>query len=197
MMFPFRQNTGWIEVVTGPMFSGKSEELIRRLKRAEIARQRIAVFKPKIDDRYHPEDIVSHSQQRFTAIPIQNASEVLEKLEIGTNVIAIDEAQFFDTKLVEVCEELADRGLRVLVAGLDQDYRGKPFSPMDKLLAIAESITKLQAVCMRCGAPATRSQRIVVENSEQVVVGANEYYEARCRFCFDRPKGSHDEHSEK
>jgi len=185
-MFSPRREAGWIEVITGPMFCGKSEELIRRVKRAVIARQRVCVFKPLKDIRYDASDIVSHSQQRFTAIPIEFASEMLERVEIGTNVIGIDEAQFFGPDVVEICEELANRGLRVIAAGLDQDFRGKPFPPMPDLMAIAESITKLQAICMRCGSAATRSQRLTFE-TEQVVVGASESYEARCRFCFEPP----------
>lgn len=176
--------SGWIEIVTGPMFCGKSEELIRRLRRAMIAKQRVTVFKPATDDRYDAVDIVSHSQQRLNAIPVDNASEIMERVEVGTQVVGIDEAQFFGEDLVQVCETLANRGLRVLIAGLDQDYRGRPFHPMPHLMSVAESITKLQAICMRCGAPATRSQRLI-EDSDQVVVGATESYEARCRSCFE------------
>lgn len=186
MQFTGSHRTGWIEVVTGPMFCGKSEELIRRLKRATLARQRVAVFKPATDDRYDPQNIVSHSRQRFDAIPIQHASDILERLRVGTNVVGIDEAQFFGQELIAICEEMADRGVRVIIAGLDQDYRGRPFPPMPELLAIAESVTKLQAVCMRCGALATRSQRLS-QDEDQVLVGAAEVYEARCRFCFERP----------
>ncbi len=186
-MFALSRSIGWIEVITGPMFSGKSEELIRRLNRAQLARQRIIVFKPVIDNRYHSEDIVSHSRLRITAIPIENASDILKFVEVGTQVVGIDEGQFFGPELVEICDQLADRGVRVIVAGLDQDYRGKPFGPIPQLLAIAESVTKLKAVCMRCGAPASRSQRLL-KHSEQVVIGSAETYEARCRLCFERPE---------
>ncbi len=185
-MFTVSRHIGWIEVVTGPMFSGKSEELIRRLQRAKLAKQRIMVFKPSLDKRYDVEDIVSHSQLRINAIPIDTASEILKYVEVGTQVVGIDEAQFFGEDLIQVCDKLADRGVRVIVAGLDQDYRGKPFGPIPSLLAIAESITKLQAICMRCGAPATRSQRLTADE-KQVVVGASEVYEARCRLCFEPP----------
>jgi len=167
------------------MFCGKTEELIRRIKRALIARQRIVVFKPTTDVRYDEADIVSHSQQRIESIPVESVAQILERLEIGTQVLGIDEAQFFGPELVDLCEDLADRGLRVIVAGLDQDYRGKPFGSIPQLLAVAESVTKLQAICVRCGEPATRSQRIT-EETDQVVVGANDMYEARCRFCFER-----------
>ncbi len=195
MIYPYNTKTGWIEVVTGPMFSGKSEELIRRLKRAEIARQRIMVFKPEIDDRYDAKDIVSHDKQRFNATPIKDAEEIFDLIKTEVNVVAIDEAQFFDSNLVDVCEALADRGIRVIAAGLDQDYRGKPFSPMDQLLAVAESITKLQAVCVKCGAPATRSQLLrKKENEEEHLVGGQELYEARCRACFERIEENYDEH---
>ncbi|HAA57489.1 MAG TPA: thymidine kinase [Myxococcales bacterium] len=185
-MYSNGHRSGWIEIITGPMFSGKSEELIRRLKRAVIARQRVAVFKPSTDDRYDAVDIVSHSKQRFTAYPIEQAAEILEKVEVGTNVVGIDEAQFFGDELLDICEDMANRGLRVVIAGLDMDYLGTPFPPMPQLMAVAESITKLQAVCMRCGAPATRSQRLVLDEG-QVLVGATESYEARCRFCFEEP----------
>ncbi|MFZ9887514.1 MAG: thymidine kinase [Myxococcota bacterium] len=180
---------GHIEVICGPMFSGKTEELIRRLRRAQIARQRVVVFKPKIDDRYHESDIVSHSSQRLESIPIEHASEiepVVRRLE--PQVIGVDEAQFFRGDLVEVCERLADAGIRVLAAGLDLDYRGQPFGPIPRLLAVAEFITKQLAVCMVCGAPAARSQRVSwalgAASEEQVLVGATEAYEARCRRCF-------------
>lgn len=181
--------TGWIEVVVGPMFSGKSEELIRRLNRAAIARQPLKVFKPRIDDRYHPENIVSHSEQSFSAFPIDSANDILRSLSSETRVVGIDEGQFFGPELVHVCEKLADSGVRVIVVGLDLDFRGVPFSPMPELMAVAESVTKLTAVCSRCGSPANRSQRLNLPSSSnaQVQVGAKEAYEARCRFCFENP----------
>jgi len=184
------QGTGWIEVICGSMFSGKTEELIRRLRRAQIARQKVLIFKPRIDDRYHPEQIVSHSDQRMESIPIGSAREMLEKLAPDVQVVGVDEAQFFGADLVEVCETLANRGLRVIVAGLDQDYLGRPFEPMPALLAVAEYITKNLAICVQCGNPANRSQRIR-PGGDRIQVGAQDAYEARCRRCFrpepDRP----------
>lgn len=183
---------GHIEVICGPMFSGKTEELIRRLRRAQIARQRVVVFKPRIDDRYDSVQIVSHSAQRLESLPIDDVSEIEPHVaRHEPHVVGIDEAQFFDERLLGVAERLADRGLRVVVAGLDLDYLGRPFGPIPSLLAIAESITKQLAVCMVCGAPAARSQRVseVLEASDrdgQVEVGAAERYEARCRRCFVR-----------
>lgn len=182
---------GHIEVICGPMFSGKTEELIRRLRRAQIARQRVVVFKPKIDDRYDVNDIVSHSSQRLQSVPIEVASEIEPYVKrTEPHVIGIDEAQFFHEELVGVCERLADGGTRVLVAGLDLDYLGQPFGPIPELLAVAELITKQLAVCMVCGAPAARSQRVSRSLSAiteaQVLVGATDSYEARCRRCFVR-----------
>ena len=174
---------GWIEVICGSMFSGKSEELIRRLKRAAIARQKVQAFKPALDERFSSEDIVSHDKNRIPSIPVSVSSEVLSAVAHDTQVVALDEAQFFDLSLVEVCEELANRGMRVIVAGLDQDYLGRPFEPIPQLLAVAESITKTMAVCMRCGAPANRSQRLV-QSRERVLLGAASEYEPRCRKCF-------------
>ncbi|MBD3367471.1 MAG: thymidine kinase [Candidatus Eisenbacteria bacterium] len=174
---------GWIEVICGSMFSGKSEELIRRLRRAKIARQEVVAFKPSIDDRYDEDDIVSHDERRIESVRIAKASEILARVDDAVEVVGIDEAQFFDGDLVAVCEELADTGRRVIVAGLDQDYLGRPFEPMPQLLAVAEYITKTLAVCMRCGRPANRTQRIIASD-ERVVVGADEVYEARCRRCF-------------
>lgn len=179
-----RSNLGWIEVITGSMFSGKSEELIRRLRRAQIARQRVQIFKPKIDGRYSPEHIVSHSDMRIEAEVVGSADEILKKVDHRTEVVGIDEGQFFDPRLVEVCNQLADMGKRVIVAGLDQDYRGQPFEPMPQLLAIAEYITKTLAICMRCGNPANHTQRLVA-STDRVVVGGSEAYEARCRRCFE------------
>jgi thymidine kinase len=174
--------TGWVEVVCGSMFSGKTEELIRRIRRAAIARQKVQVFKPRIDDRYDAEAVVSHSDLRVHGIPVDSAQEILEGVESDTAVVGIDEVQFFDLHLVEVVNLLADRGVRVICAGLDQDYMGRPFEPMPQLLAIAEVITKTLAVCMVCGAPANRSQRLSASES-RVVIGAHDTYEARCRRC--------------
>ena len=174
---------GWIEVIAGSMFSGKSEELIRRLRRAKIARLRVQVFKPEIDVRFSRDHIVSHSEMRHESAAVRNAAEILERVEPGTDVVGIDEAQFFDNHLVDVVNTLAGRGLRVIVAGLDQDYTGRPFEPMLQLLAVAEYITKTHAICVRCGQPANYSQRIV-EVEGRVVVGAGDAYEARCRRCF-------------
>jgi thymidine kinase len=177
---------GWIEVICGSMFSGKTEELIRRLRRAEIARQQVAIFKPEIDNRYGTDHLVSHSDQKLPSMSVSNASQILE-LAADAQVVGIDEAQFFGMELVEVCEELAARGKRVIVAGLDQDFRGKPFEPMPQLLAVAESITKTLAICVKCGNPANRTQRIV-RDKHRVLVGAADVYEARCRHCFEPPE---------
>ena len=166
-----RQPTqGWIEVIVGCMFSGKSEELIRRLRRAQIARQRVQTFKPTIDNRFSAQDIVSHSEMRIESAVVASSRMLLDKVEPDTEVIGIDEGQFFDATLVGVADELANRGLRVIVAGLDQDYRGRPFEPMPQLMAVAEYVDKTLAVCMRCGAPANRSQRLV-HKAGRVVVG--------------------------
>ena len=183
MLQPFPEDTGWIEVVCGSMFSGKTEELIRRLRRAQIARQAVQIFKPKLDNRYEIERIVSHSQQRLDCIAVERAAEIFRHLDPDTEVVGIDEAQFFGKELVDVVEELARRGLRVIVAGLDQDYRGQPFEPMPHLLAVAEYVSKELAICAVCGNPANRSQRIV-PRTERVMVGAEGDYEARCRRCF-------------
>ena len=179
------RNTGWIEVVCGCMFSGKTEELIRRLRRAQIAKQQVAIFKPRIDTRYSAEHIVSHSDQSIVSHPVTDASEIAD-LAGDAQVIGIDEGQFFKANLVEVCEQLADAGKRVIVAGLDQDYRGKPFEPMPQLLAVAEYITKTLAICVVCGNPADRTQR-KTQQQDRVVIGAKDIYEARCRNCFEPP----------
>src|SRR6266853_1825158 len=178
-----RVTTGWIEVIAGSMFSGKSEELIRRLRRAKIARQKVQVFKPAIDMRYSHDHIVSHSEMRHESSTVETAAELLSKVEKNTEVVGIDEGQFFDNELVEVANKLAQRGIRVIIAGLDQDYTGKPFEPMPQLLAIAEYITKTHAICVRCGQPANYSQR-TFDSEERVAVGAGDRYEARCRRCF-------------
>lgn len=166
------------------MFSGKTEELIRRLRLTLIAKQKAEIFKPEIDNRYSEEHIVSHNDQKFTCRPVPDAVKILELVGDHTRVVGIDEAQFFDDGIISVCQKLANRGLRVIVAGLDQDYLGRPFGPVPQLLAVAESILKLKAVCMICGGLATRSQRLTGETN-QVVVGAAERYEARCRACFN------------
>ena len=179
-----RGNIGWIEVICGSMFSGKSEELIRRLRRAQIARQRVQIFKPRIDVRFSEAHIVSHSEQRIASDVVSTAQEILERIDARTEVVGIDEAQFFDKEIVTVCGRLADMGKRVIVAGLDQDYLGRPFEPMPQLLAIAEYITKTLAICMRCGNPANHTQRLI-DRDERVIVGAGDIYEARCRRCFE------------
>jgi len=178
------RQTGWIEVVCGSMFSGKSEELIRRLRRAQIARQKVQIFKPHFDTRYAQDEIVSHSEMRIPSKNVASAAELLEVVDADTEVVGIDEGQFFDADLPAVCNELANRGKRVIVAGLDQDYLGKPFEPMPQLLAIAEYITKTLAICVVCGNPANHTQRLVA-SQDRVLLGAQGTYEARCRRCFD------------
>jgi thymidine kinase len=165
------------------MFSGKTEELIRRVKRGIYGKQKVQVFKPKADDRYDEKQVVSHSQLKFTSTPIERAEEILAHLREDTQVVAIDEVQFFGPGLVAICEALASTGIRVICAGLDQDYLGKPFEPIPQLLAVGEDITKLLAICVVCGNPANRSQR-VEPRQERVVVGSAGSYEARCRKCF-------------
>jgi thymidine kinase len=178
----FPKDIGWIEVICGSMFSGKTEELIRRVKRAVYGKQRVQVFKPRIDTRYDEVQVVSHSQHKLVSTPIDRADELFRHLQPDTRVVGIDEVQFFGGEVLAVCEALANRGVRVICAGLDQDYAGKPFEPMPQLLAIAEFITKVHAICVVCANPANRSQRIV-SSSDLVVVGAQEAYEARCRKC--------------
>ena len=178
-----RRSAGWIEVIAGSMFSGKSEELIRRLRRAKIARQKVQVFKPEIDERYSKDHIVSHSEMKHESANVHTAADVRAKIQADTEVVGIDEAQFFDNELINVVNELAEMGMRVIVAGLDQDYTGKPWEPMPQLLAVAEYITKTHAICVKCGQPANYSQRIF-ESEERVAVGATGMYEARCRQCF-------------
>jgi thymidine kinase len=175
------KETGWIEVIAGCMFSGKTEELIRRLRRAQIAKQEVKIFKPKIDIRYSNKSIVSHSEQSLPSLLVEKPEEILSLSE-KAQVVGIDEAQFFSQELVLICTQLADGGKRVIVAGLDQDYRGIPFEPMPQLLAIAEYITKPLAICMVCGNPADKTQRKII-SVERVVVGAADIYEARCRKC--------------
>lgn len=177
-------NTGWIEAICGPMFSGKSEELIRRLRRAVIARKRVQVFKPAIDNRYSDSDIVTHGAVRMRSEPINSAGEILAKLDWRTQVVGVDESNFFGPELVAVANQLADGGKQVIIAGLDTDFMGRPFIPMPDLLAVAESITKTLAICMRCGAPAKHTQRLS-GSDELIMVGASDSYEARCRRCFE------------
>ena len=180
-----RNNTlraGWIEVICGSMFSGKTEELIRRLNRARIAKQKVEVFKPAIDTRYDDEDVVSHDSNKSSSIPVQNASQILFYAE-EFEVVGIDEAQFFGDELVSVCNELAEKGKRVVVSGLDMDYTGKPFGPIPQLLSIAEYVTKVHAICMRCGNLANYSHRTVI-NDKLVVLGETDSYEPLCRNCF-------------
>ncbi|MCR9050611.1 MAG: thymidine kinase [Phaeodactylibacter xiamenensis] len=176
------QRSGWIEIICGSMFSGKTEELIRRLKRAKIANQRVEIFKPKVDTRYDEAKVVSHDANYILSTPIEHSRRLLELTE-GVNVIGVDEAQFFDEDLPEVCQMLALRGLRVIVAGLDMDFRGKPFGPMPNLLAVAEYITKVHAICQHCGNLATHSYRLSADD-HTVVLGEKDTYEARCRTCY-------------
>ena len=178
------QPVGWIEVITGSMFSGKSEELIRRLRRAQIARQKVQIFKPRFDDRYGQDHIVSHSEMRIPSETVSDSKELLERVGADTEVVGVDEGQFFDLDLPAALSALADRGKRVIVAGLDQDYLGKPFEPIPQLLAIAEYITKTLAICVVCGNPANHTQRLVA-SQDRVLLGAQGMYEARCRHCFD------------
>ncbi len=183
-------HSGWVEVICGSMFSGKTEELIRRLKRAEIARQKVQVFKPKVDERYSADHVMSHSSQRLTAEPLENIEMLLERVNDATRVVGIDEAQFFSPVIVDIVSRLADRGLRVIVAGLDLDYKGLPFGPIPALMATAELVTKMSAICTVCGNPASRSQRLggdSTETPQTLLIGGSETYEARCRRCFERP----------
>lgn len=188
-----RHTHGSIEVVCGSMFSGKTDELIRRLVRATIARQKVQVVKPAIDVRYAVEKVTSHTGSNFDAIPVEKASDILEKLEADTTVVGIDEAQFFDEGVVEVAQTLADRGIRVIVAGLDMDFRGEPFGPMPIIMSMAEQVDKLHAICMTCGDEASRTQRLVNGKPARyddpiVIVGASELYEARCREHHEVPR---------
>jgi thymidine kinase len=186
------QTGGGLEVICGSMFSGKTEELIRRVKRAQIARRRVQVFKPVLDTRYSGEHVASHDGVRAQAMPVASAPEIADLIEAATEVVAIDEAQFFDRGIVDLCEALAARGKRVIVAGLDQDFRGESFGAMAELMARAENVDKLQAICVRCGAPASRTQRLIDGSPASyhdpvILVGATEAYEARCRACHEVP----------
>lgn len=187
---------GWIEVISGCMFAGKTEELIRRINVLSYAKKNIIVFKPKIDNRYSDSEIVSHSGAKVPCLVVEKAQDILKKIEADTEVVAIDEVQFFDKDIVEVCEYLADKGIRVMVAGLDKDFRGESFGVMPELLTRAEFVTKLTAVCAKCGAPATRTQRLVNAKPAGfedpiVMVGADESYEPRCRHCHQVPNKPH------
>lgn len=175
---------GWMEVICGSMFSGKTEELIRRLKRVEFAKQKMLLFKPAIDDRYHTEKVVSHKGSSFHAIPVKHSSEILTHWK-KERIVAIDEAQFFDKELIDVCNQLAKQGVRVILAGLDMDYLGKPFGPMPELICCAEYVTKVHAICVSCGNLAQFSHR-TSQDSEQVLVGAVEAYEPLCRACYNK-----------
>jgi thymidine kinase len=177
-------NVGWIEVICGPMFSGKSEELIRRLRRAMIARKRVEVFKPIIDNRYSDDEIVSHGDLRMKSQVVAGASEIMNRIDWRSEVVGVDEANFMGEGLVEVAQQLADSGKQVIIAGLDTDYMGRPFTPMPELLAHAESIIKTLAICVRCGNPAKHTQRLR-GSDDLIVVGASDMYEARCRRCFE------------
>ncbi len=184
---------GWIEIIAGGMFSGKSEELIRRLRRAVIARQRVQVFKPIIDDRFATDEVVSRDDRRLKAIPVATSAELLSRVEIGAQVVGIDEIQFFDAGVVDLCKRLTHNGVRVIAAGLDLDFRGEPFGPMPLLMAEAEMVDKLQAICVVCGAPASRTQRLIDGQPANyddpvIMVGAKENYEARCRHCHEVPR---------
>lgn len=191
-MYVMKQS-GWVEVVCGSMFSGKSEELIRRVRRAQFAKQKIAVFKPKIDNRYSKESVVSHNGSSFIAMPIARSTDIMQHIDAEVDVIAIDEVQFFDDQIVKVIQQLADSGYRVIAAGLDQDFRGEPFGVMPALMAVAELVTKLQAVCAVCGSPASRTQRLINGSPASyhdpiILVGASEAYEPRCRHHHEVPK---------
>src|SRR6056297_116820 len=181
-------NSGWLEVITGPMYCGKSEELIRRIKRVKIAQKNIKVFKPLIDNRYSNDNVVSHSGKSIEAVPVDHPEEIYNKISEEVDVVAIDEIQFFHPDIVKICEGLANNGVRVILAGLDRDFRGEPFDPVPELMARAEYVDKLHAICVQCGEPATRTQRLIdgepaSYDDEVILVGADEVYEARCRKC--------------
>jgi len=190
-----RTSGGWIELICGSMFSGKTEELIRRVRRAKIARQMVQVFKPAMDTRYTMEAVTSHNGLGVDAVPVQSAAEIEKQIRTETTVVAIDEVQFFGWEVTELCQKLADRGVRVIAAGLDMDFRGEPFGPMPVLMAQAESVEKLQAICVVCGNPASRTQRLIngqpaAYDDPVILVGGSESYEARCRKCHQVPRKS-------
>jgi thymidine kinase len=187
--------SGWIELICGSMFSGKTEELIRRVKRARIAQQKIQVFKPQLDDRYGAQTVSSHNGLQLDALPVESAAVLGSLVEPDTTVVAIDEVQFFDWQIAEVAQELADRGKRIILAGLDMDFRGEPFGPVPLLMAHAEKVDKLQAICVVCGSPASRTQRLIdgqpaAYEDPVILVGASEVYEARCRACHSVPRNT-------
>lgn len=189
-----RREGGWIEVICGSMFSGKSDELLRRVERVIIARRKVQVFKPSRDDRYATDEVVAHTGNRYVAVAVPRAEDILQLVDPDTQVVAIDEAQFFDYVIVDVCQELADSGRRVIVAGLDQDFRGEPFGPVPFLMAVAEEVDKLHAICVVCGEEASRSQRLIngepaPNDAPTILVAGAEAYEARCRQCYQVPKG--------
>ncbi len=190
-------DVGWIEVICGPMFSGKTEELIRRLKRAQYAEQNLQVFKPRLDDRYHDDSIVSHDESALSSEPVESVEDIRDRLQPSTEVVGIDESQFFGSELADFAGELAGEGCRVVVAGLDLDYRGEPFEPMPRLMARSEYVTKLLAICVKCGNPANHSYRLA-SDPQQVLVGSDDEYEARCRRCFQEgyPSSSSESSSE-
>lgn len=193
-----KPNGGWIEVICGSMFSGKTEELIRRLRRAQIAKQNIQVFKPAMDTRYAKREVTSHNGVQIEATPVEDTAQLRTMLKPETTVVAVDEAQFFDDEIVPFCEEMAEQGLRVIVAGLDVDFRGAPFGPMPQFLAKAEQVDKLQAICVKCGGPASRTQRLIngrpaAYDDPIIMVGASEVYEARCRGCHEVRPSNHSE----
>lgn len=182
--------SGWIEVITGPMYCGKSEELIRRLRRVKIAKQKVKVFKPVLDNRYSKKDVVSHSGNSIEAVPVDHPEEIMERIDSTVDVVGVDEAQFFHNDLIQICEKLADSGVRVILAGLDRDFRNEPFGPMPELMSRAEYIDKLHAICIQCGEPASRTQRLIdgepaAKDDPVILVGADEVYEARCRNCHE------------
>lgn len=179
-------NKGWIEVICGGMFAGKSEELIRRVNTLLFAKQKVVIFKPAIDNRYSEDEVATHNGNKIKCYSIANAKDIYEYVDKETNAVAIDEVQFFGNEVVDICNDLADKGMRVIVAGLDMDYKGKPFGPMPYLLACAEFVTKLTAVCTKCGAPATRSEKIDLSNTDIVDVAAQDKYTARCRKCHSK-----------
>lgn len=190
-----KPSSGWIEVVCGSMFSGKTEELIRRVRRAQIARQKVQVFKPAMDTRYADREVASHNGMQVEAVPVEDPTQLRALIEPDTTVVAIDEGQFFDQDLVDLCENLADEGIWVIVAGLDMDFRGEPFGPMPQLMARAERVDKLQAICVVCGGPASHTQRLIdgrpaAYDDPVILVGASEVYQARCRGCHVVPASS-------